>query len=86
MSAAVQALRQCSFSGAPVSLSPYDSLCVSSRHRNTNVMALNRARLLILQERLSAALVRPGRVDVKLWFASATRAQARAFFASFYQV
>lgn len=37
-------------------------------------------------ERLAPALVRPGRVDVRLAYAHATSEQARKFFASFYRV
>jgi mitochondrial chaperone BCS1 len=53
-------------------------------------VAAQEGRLLFMTtnhpERLAPALVRPGRVDVRLAFANATSAQTRAFFASFYQV
>jgi ATP-dependent 26S proteasome regulatory subunit len=37
-------------------------------------------------ERLSSALIRPGRVDVRLAFTHATEAQTTDFFTGFYQV
>ena len=37
-------------------------------------------------ERLSSALIRPGRVDVRLRFTHATDDQIRDFFIGFYQV
>lgn len=53
-------------------------------------VAAQEGRLLFMTtnhpERLAPALVRPGRVDVRLAFANATSQQTHAFFASFYQV
>lgn len=53
-------------------------------------VAAQEGRLLFMStnhpERLTPALIRPGRVDVKLRFAHATRRQTRVFFTSFFQV
>lgn len=52
-------------------------------------VAAQEGRLLFLTtnhpERLAPALIRPGRCDMRLRFAHATRRQARAFFESFFQ-
>ena len=53
-------------------------------------VAAQEGRLLFMTtnhiERLSEALIRPGRVDVRLEYTHATRDQVHDFFLNFYQV
>ena len=53
-------------------------------------VAAQEGRLLFMTtnhiERLSEALIRPGRVDVRLEFTHASRDQVHVFFLNFYQV
>ena len=68
----------------------FPAVCTAGLLNAIDGVAAQEGRMLFMTtnhiERLSAALIRPGRVDVRLEFTHATEEQITEFFVRFYQV